>query len=282
MLRRITSAAAVAVAALGLLGGPAAASEDESTTYYLALGDSLAAGYQPLSPLDRTDGYVWQLHDKLSAADPKLSLENLGCGGETTGTLLHGGICDYPGQDSQLAAAERFLHAHKDKVTLITVDIGGNDLNRCAREGAIDPACVQSALAALTVNLTEILARLRAIAPQTPIIGMTYYNPYLAAWLTGPAGKALAQQSIQVSAVFNGILSSVYAGANARVADVAGAFSSTDLVTQVPLPGVGLVPLPVARICMWTWMCAKTDIHANTTGYAVIADAYLAQVLTQV
>lgn len=277
MLRRITSVAAVAVATLALLGRPATASQDESTTYYLALGDSLAAGYQPLTPLDRTGGYVWQLHEKLRAAEPKLQLENLGCGGETSETLLQGGICAYPGRDTQLAAAERFLHAHKAKVSLITIDIGGNDLNRCARTGTIDPACVQSALAALSANLGQILARLRAVAPGTPIVGMTYYNPYLAAWLAGPAGKALAQQSIQVSAVFNTILTSLYASAGARVADVAGAFSSTDLTTQVPLPGVGQVPLAVARICQWTWMCAKSDIHANTDGYAVIAAAYLAQ-----
>jgi len=278
MLRRITSVAAVAALTLGLLGAPSAASEDESTTYYLALGDSLAAGYQPVTPLDRTEGYVWQLHEKLRAADPKLSLENLGCGGETSGTLLNGGICEYPGRDSQLEAAERFLHAHKAKVSLITIDIGGNDLNRCARGGTIDPACVQSALATLSVNLGQILARLRAVAPETPIIGMTYYNPYLAAWLTGPAGRALALQSIQVSAAFNGILTALYRAAGARVADVSAAFASTDLVTQVPLPGAGSVPLAVARICTWTWMCAKTDIHANTIGYAVIAETYLAQV----
>jgi lysophospholipase L1-like esterase len=278
MLRRITSVTAVAVLVFGLVGTSAAASPDTSTTYYLALGDSLAAGYQPVTPLDRTEGYVWQLHHKLQADDPELSLENLGCGGETTGTLLNGGICEYPGRESQLAAAERFLHAHKDKVSLITIDIGGNDLNRCTRGGTIDPACVQSALATLGVNLGQILARLRAVAPQTPIIGMTYYNPYLAAWLAGPAGQALALQSVQVSAFFNGILTALYQAAGARVADVSGAFSSTDITTQFPLPGVGTVPLAVARICMWTWMCAKNDIHANTIGYAVIADAYLAQV----
>ncbi|MEV0270896.1 SGNH/GDSL hydrolase family protein [Hamadaea sp. NPDC050747] len=278
MLRRITSVAAVAALTLGLVGAPASASPDTSTTYYLALGDSLAAGYQPVTPLDRTEGYVGQLHSRLLATQPKLRLENLGCDGETTGSLLTGGICDYPGRDSQLEAAERFLHAHKDKVSLVTIDIGGNDLNRCARGGTIDPACVQSALAALAVNLGQILARLRAVAPRTPIVGMTYYNPYLAAWLTGPAGRALAQQSIQVSAVLNNILTALYRAADARVADVAGAFASTDLTTQVPLPGVGSVPLAVARICAWTWMCAKSDIHANTIGYAVLAEAYLAEV----
>ncbi|NUR69770.1 MAG: SGNH/GDSL hydrolase family protein [Hamadaea sp.] len=278
MLRRITSVAAVAALTLGLVGAPASASPDRSTTYYLALGDSLAAGYQPVTPLDRTEGYVWQLHRQLQATQPKLSLENLGCGGETSGTLLDGGICEYPGRASQLEAAERFLHAHKDKVSLVTIDIGGNDLNHCAKGGTIDPGCVQSALAALTVNLGQILARLRAVAPHTPIIGMTYYNPYLAAWLAGPAGRALALQSIQVSGLFNNILTALYHAADARVADVAGAFASTDLTTQVPLPGVGTVPLAVARICAWTWMCAKTDIHANTIGYAVLADAYQAEV----
>ncbi|NUO58344.1 MAG: SGNH/GDSL hydrolase family protein [Hamadaea sp.] len=278
MLRRITSVAAVAALTLGLVGAPASASPDTSTTYYLALGDSLAAGYQPVTPLDRAEGYVGQLHSRLLATQPKLRLENLGCDGETTGSLLTGGTCDYPGRDSQLEAAERFLHAHKDKVSLVTIDIGGNDLNRCARGGTIDPACVQSALAALAVNLGQTLARLRAVAPRTPIVGMTYYNPYLAAWLTGPSGRALAQQSIQVSAVLNNILTALYRAADARVADVAGAFASTDLTTQVPLPGVGTVPLAVARICAWTWMCAKTDIHANTIGYAVLAEAYLAEV----
>ncbi|MCP2324954.1 lysophospholipase L1-like esterase [Hamadaea flava] len=278
MLRRITSVAAVAALALGFVGTPASASPDRSTTYYLALGDSLAAGYQPATPLDRAEGYVGQLHRELQATEPKLRLENLGCDGETSGSLLAGGTCEYPGRDSQLEAAERFLHAHKDKVSLVTIDIGGNDLNRCARGGTIDPACVQNALAALAVNLGQILARLRAIAPRTPMVGMTYYNPYLAAWLAGPAGRALAQQSIQVSGAFNGLLTTLYRAAGVRVADVAGAFASTDLTTQVPLPGVGTVPLAVARICAWTWMCTKSDIHANVTGYAVLANAYLAEV----
>jgi hypothetical protein len=46
----------------------------------------------------------------------------------------------------------------------------------------------------------------------------------------------------------------------------------------VPLPGVGTVPLNVARICEWTWMCAPSpvgpNIHANATGYRHIAAAF--------
>ncbi len=55
------------------------------------------------------------------------------------------------------------------------------------------------------------------------------------------------------------------------------AFSATDFADAATLPGVGTVPLNVARICEWTWMCAPSpigpDIHANSTGYQMIAVA---------
>ena len=60
-----------------------------------------------------------------------------------------------------------------------------------------------------------------------------------------------------------------------------GAFSSDDFTTLVSLPGVGEVPLNVARICMWTWVCAPAplgpDNHANADGYRVIAGAFAAK-----
>jgi hypothetical protein len=31
----------------------------------------------------------------------------------------------------------------------------------------------------------------------------------------------------------------------------------------------------VLRICKWTWMCTNFDVHANTAGYGVIAQAFL-------
>jgi hypothetical protein len=50
---------------------------------------------------------------------------------------------------------------------------------------------------------------------------------------------------------------------------VAGAFSTDDMTTMV-----NGIPLDVARICQWTWMCTRGDIHANTAGYGVIAKAF--------
>src|SRR5437868_2482157 len=110
MLHRLASMAFVLVVGSGLAASPAQA---HSHAYYLALGDSLAYGFQPVQPLDRTEGYVPQLR---AALDHGLVLNNLGCPGETTTTLLNGGICPYPGATSQLAAAERFLRAHRNQV----------------------------------------------------------------------------------------------------------------------------------------------------------------------
>ena len=33
----------------------------------------------------------------------------------------------------------------------------------------------------------------------------------------------------------------------------------------------------VLRACAWTWMCSAQDIHANTDGYGVMAEAFLAE-----
>jgi lysophospholipase L1-like esterase len=279
MLRRLTSVLSATAVLVGLLAAPASATEGHRRpSYYLALGDSLAAGYQPTHVSGQ--GYVDQLYAALHAKDRKLSLNNLGCSGETTGTLIHGGVCAYPRGKSQLDTALAFLRSHRSRVSLITLDIGANDVNGCVNSGAIDQDCIVKGLAAVTLNTMQIVTRLRAAAPHTKIVAMTYYNPFLAAWLTGPGGQALARQSLQLLGIFNGLLTGIFRSAGFRIADVSAAFSSTDLSTQVPLPGVGDVPLAVARICQWTWMCAPAplgpDIHANQAGYAVIAQTFKA------
>jgi hypothetical protein len=34
-----------------------------------------------------------------------------------------------------------------------------------------------------------------------------------------------------------------------------------------------------AHVCAWTWFCSLGDVHANTAGYGVIAQAFAEQVL---
>jgi lysophospholipase L1-like esterase len=251
-------------------------SGDNAKLYYLSVGDSLAAGVQPIGdPADlyRTDeGYAEQLLAIGQARWPKLSLVKLACPGETTTTMLDGGICEY-NQGSQLDEAVAFLEAHRQFVAFITIDIGANDFPCQTAE------CLPAGFAAIQTNLPTILGRLRTAAgPDVPIIGMSIYNPFLGAWLLGPEGQAFALESAQLMGAVNTLLVGIFGAAGMPVADVAGAFSSNDFATLVTLPGVGDVPINVAKICLWTWVCAPPPLgpnnHANATGYGVMAQAF--------
>jgi len=107
---------------------------------------------------------------------------------------------------------------------------------------------------------------------------MNYYDPFLADYMTGSAGQAVATQSVNLDVSFNSLLGASFGSFGIPVADVQTAFSTTDFTDTATLPGVGTVPLNVARICEWTWMCAPSpvgpDIHANQVGYQVIAVAF--------
>jgi len=263
------------LACLAVLVTPAAASAKpdpsagRATSWYLALGDSLAAGYQPGVGDDRTGGYVGGVLAALQESTPKARLRNLSCSGATTTSMLGEDRCTYE-QGSQVDAAVAFLAAHKTKVDLVTIDIGANDVTPCAR-GSVDVACAVGAVGTVERNLTAILGRLRAATgPQTQIVVLNYYNPFLAAWLTGPAGQQVAALTTQLQAMLNGAVARSAASADADVADVSTAFRSAD--TTPVATAYGTIPTNVATICAWTWMCIRSDIHANDAGYAVLAD----------
>ena len=275
---------AAAAAAPALAAGSTTAHFPAATSYYLSLGDSLAQGVQPNAAgvsVETDQGYADQLYAALRLGDPGLQLVKLGCPGETTGTMLSGGICNYL-QGSQLAAAVSFLQAHPGRVSLVTIDIGANDLNPCVVLSTLSAVeeCVQATLPAVVANLTEIMTQLRAAGgSNVRTIGMTYYVPELAQWLTGPAGQQYAELTEQLAVTFNGLLSNVYQQFGARIADVFTAFHSADFTDQVTLPNIGTVPLNVAIICRWTWECAPAprgpNEHANVIGYRVIALTFL-------
>ena len=115
---------------LALANLAAASDDDNGARHYLSLGTSLAAGIQPgADGVNRLtdEGYADQLHDIVAADYRKLKLEKLGCPGETTVSMIGGGKCDYE-EGSQLAQAVEFLHAHKDKVAIVSIDMGVNDV----------------------------------------------------------------------------------------------------------------------------------------------------------
>jgi lysophospholipase L1-like esterase len=252
-------------------------------SYYLALGDSLSQGVQPDSSgasVKTQDGYANQLYSALRTHQPGLRLVKLGCRGETTATMISGGVCRYPG-GSQLAAAVRFLGAHRGHVSLITIDIGANDPFPCFTRPSITnvASCTAKAIPAATGNLTKILRSLLQAAGNTRIIAMTYYLPALAEWRNGLMGRLVAHVSELATVGYNGLLTRTYQTFGVRVANVFAAFNGADFGNQVTVPGYGTLPRNVAAICTWTWECAGPprgpNEHPNQAGYAVIARAFL-------
>ena len=79
---------------------------------------------------------------------------------------------------------------------------------------------------------------------------------------------------------YNDLLKAAYQAAGMPVADFEAAFSTTNFTDLVTLPNVGPVPVNVARICQWSWMCAPPpqgpNVHGRPEGYWVMAGAFVA------
>ena len=290
-MRRVLPALAIAGCAAAMVAGCAAPVTTASVlvhrappvTYYLALGDSLSQGVQPApsgASVPTRDGYADQLYTALRRRQPGLRLVKLGCPGETTVTMIKGGICSYPG-GSQLAAAVGFLRAHGRRVSLMTIDIGANDPDSCISRPSVAglASCVGKSIPDAVANLAKILLRLRQADASARIVAMNYYLPALAEWRDGLVGRVLARLGELAAVGYNTLLTDDYKALGVRVADVFSAFRTADFGGQVTLPGLGSMPRNVAAVCQWTWECAASprgpNEHPNQAGYAVIARAFL-------
>jgi lysophospholipase L1-like esterase len=277
-LRRTLRVLAVIVVSASMLGRAAPTdAADGSESYYLSVGDSLAQGFQPIggphtnsAAVGYSQGYADQLF-KLArdGGQDQLRLVKLGCGGESTATMIEDSRCAYD-TGSQLGDAVEFLDAHPGEVAFITINLGANDI---FEDCAGNPSCF---IPQIATNLPFILETLRDHAgPGVPIVGMSYFAPDVVQWFDDPAaGEAAAASTV----LFNNFLESLYAGAGAPVADVESAFAVTDFATLVDVKGVGPVPLSVFNTCALTWLCTAPplgpDVHANNDGYGVIAQAF--------
>lgn len=260
---------------IGNLNSPALAESikgrNNTPVYYLSLGTSLAAGVQadPLTgeSILTDKGYPDQLADILAHDIRRLRHVNLGCPGETAESFIYGGICENP-HGSQLDEAVHFLKAHGKFTGLITIDLGANDVLQCLNGTEVDPECLRETLIQLFLDLNVILKTLRKAAPGVPIVAMNYYNPLLAFWFRDPD---FAELTVELQSRINAVIEFAYALYGVPVADVAEAFMAYDLVTDA---NENAIPDSVELVCTWTWMCTHQNIHANDTGYAVIAETF--------
>ncbi len=280
--RRALAAAALLLA----LALPSAAhGAEKKRSFYLSLGDSYAVGFQKTGPdtgKTTRNGFANQLVRKARRRGHRLKLVNLGCGGETTTSILERktpcagsapGAPSYAGR-TQVAAAERFLRRHKGEVKLITVSIGGNDVTACARAAEPVP-CVATAIEGIKTNGRALVKRLRkAAGKKTRIVGITYPDVILGGWVSGvQADRDLASLSVVAfRQLINPALKDVYGSVKGRFVDVTaatGAYGSLEEMTT--LAPYGEIPVPVADVCRISYYCAYRDIHLTTEGYGIIA-----------
>jgi lysophospholipase L1-like esterase len=290
MMHRIATiiAAATVVTAAAVTGaGPALAAPRApapAPSYYVSLGDSLAQGVQPNAKgvsVETNQGYANQLYTALKMGNPLLKLEKLGCPGETTTSMIKGGICKYS-TGSQLSQAAAFLKAHAGHIQVVTIDIGANDLNPCVALTTTPKivACLDKVFPVMLKNLAGILTELRTVGgPKLNIVGMTYYVPELAEWLEGGAARQVAEAAPELGSIFGQDLRTIYKKFAVPVASMYKAFDTADIKTMVTLPAFGKVPKDVAMICYYTWECAPSPVgpneHANVLGYGLIANTFL-------
>ena len=179
-LRSVTIIIATFTIVFGSIATAPSSAAPAPGTAYLALGDSLAASYQPNG--DTHSGYAEQILQLEQAACRICDWSSSRVPGERTSTIdrpKH--LCPYAeGRSSTQAVA---VLQSRD-VAFVTLQIGSNDLIRCFGFGpaAFDQACVDELLPKISARLTSIVGTLRdAAGPDVPIVGGTYYDPLLAA-----------------------------------------------------------------------------------------------------
>lgn len=217
-------------------------------TYYVALGDSLAAN---VGVAEASSGYVSRVHRQLQIRDGReYGLRNFGISGETSGTLIRSG---------QLDTAIAFMASAP--VDYITIDIGANDLlghlgsDDCAADIAA-ASCQARLLATFRTyeeNMAAILDAIRAAEPQATIVFVRAYNPFS---LGLGGGIGFEGQSDEILDAFNDIAADL---SHERGIVVADAFTPMQGTTAATTHMLDTPP----------------DIHPFGIGYSLIAKAVM-------
>lgn len=207
---------------------------------YIALGDSLAAGFVVGAP---EEAYVARVAAAIRARQP-IEVRNFSVPGETSASLLR----------RQLPAALEYIEEQRAagrRVSPITLDIGGNDVLR-ARQ--LDDDARRELIAGIERNIGDTLDQLRDATSsllggrEADIAIMTYYNPFL-------GDSADPQSDAYWSTQLNLAIQRAAAARGVAVADVASAFAG-------------------GNVYRYTYITSG-DIHANADGHGLIAERFI-------
>jgi lysophospholipase L1-like esterase len=250
---------------------PSLVAEDvPKNTRYLALGDSIAFGYNPLVipvNLDKYVGYPEIVSDTL-----RRKVANASCFGESSGSflVLHApdtGCAQWRAalplkvsySGTQMQYALDYLKANLKKTDLITIDIGVNDLGVLLASCNFDLTCASNGLpgtlAAYAQNLATIFGGIRAAGYTGSIIAIT---PYAANY----------NDPVEVNGLIalDGVLTQVASAFDVQVADAFTAFLVADIPFGNDSCAAGLLIKLPNGTC---------DIHPSLAGQTLIAQTVL-------
>ena len=274
-LAAVGSALACVLALVSVVPASANSTSNSNPNNYLALGDSVPFGYNPLLVKPGVDPSVFVGYPQLAANlfRPKLKVFNASCPGETSGSLIdvtapdNGcqsyrqdiGALHVSYQGSQLQYAERYVAANP-RTKFVSLMIGANDLFLLQKECGNVNSCIfgglPGLLGALQTNLTTIYTGLRAEGFKGDFVAVTYYSTnYADSVITGA-----------VEAV-DGVLAGVTKAFGGKVADGFGTFAKAAAPYGDDTCAAGLlIQLP----------SGGCDVHPSSAGAALLASAVYA------
>jgi lysophospholipase L1-like esterase len=238
-------------------------------TRYLALGDSLAFGFNPTVPvaLDNYHGYPEFVSDGIHR-----KVANVSCFGETSGSFLKAGAPDLgchawkqagnplfiPYSGAQMDYAINYL-SNNPNPQFLTINIGGNDLGLLQVSCNFDLACefagLPGVLSAYAQNLLTIFTNIRRTGYEGPIVLLTYY---VFNYMDPVQAGAFTQ--------LNGIASGIASAFGAKIADGFNAF----LVATLPFRGDSCAAGLLVKFPNGT-----CDTHPSLAGQHLLADTVL-------
>ena len=257
---RVKVFAFLSAAALFMLAAvPASASVEGHT--YLALGDSVAFGYNPLSVLGGLAGdpNVFVGYPEIAAGTLGMQDVNASCPGETSG----GFISLTNGQDygclayrffysfplhvgyttSQLDYTLAYLSAHPD-VRLITMDIGAND---AFKAGCTPTHCAEAVLARVDANLRFIYSQIRNVAHyHYQLVTLTYYSTDYHSVAAGGTQR-LNARLIAATKAFGGTVASGFDAFQGPALAAGGSSCAAGLLIRLPDGTCDVHPTPLGR-----------------------------------
>jgi lysophospholipase L1-like esterase len=258
-----------ATLALSTAASAGARERDAEDGQYLALGDSVAFGTNPL--LDRANAANFIGYPEALAHELELNVTNASCPGEASGGFISltgtDNVCrpyraNFPLHvsyaTSQLDFAVSFLESHRH-TRLVTINIGANDLFVLQKLCKAVTTCVVDGLpgllSTLSANLDTIYSRLRGEAHyRHQIVALTYYSTNY----NDPVGMSVIQ-------AINGTVAAATLKAGGKVADGFGAFKA---VADSKGGGDACVAGLVIRLSPTT-----CDIHPSPLGHDALAHA---------